>query len=94
MHTGKRITTKNLIDSDYFDGLVLCVVGITSYKKAEEFIRAVLIPKEAYFIGQRTSIIALLEEGKSYRDIARLLQVSLSTIARAARQLQDERYRI
>mgnify|MGYP003602975694 CR=1 FL=1 len=94
MHSGKRITTKDLFESDYFDGLVLYLVDITTYEKAEEFIKSILTPKEAYFIGQRTTILALLEEGHTYREIAKLLKVSLSTIARASRQLLDERYQI
>jgi uncharacterized protein YerC len=92
MHNGDIITTRDLIESEYFDDLVLRLVAITSFEKAERFIKAVLTPKEAYLIGQRTLIVAFLEEGRTYRDIAKTLRVSFSTIARAARQIQDERF--
>lgn len=93
MHNGKIITSSDLLESDYFDEIVLQIVGITSYEHAEEFVKCALTPKEAYYIGQRLNIIAMLRQGYTYRRIAEILRVSLSTISRASRLIQDEQFK-
>ncbi|KXK11188.1 MAG: Trp repressor protein [Microgenomates bacterium OLB23] len=83
------ITTSHLLDSDYFDVLVVHIKNISTEKTAREFILSVLTPLEAYRIGQRITIVSLLECGYDYADIIKLLKVSSTTVARASRQLQD-----
>jgi TrpR family trp operon transcriptional repressor len=55
---------------------------------AEDFIRAILTPRELDKIALRWRLIKLLREGHSQRRIAEELRVSLCKITRGSRELK------
>jgi TrpR family trp operon transcriptional repressor len=55
---------------------------------AEGFLRQLLTPEELKDIGLRWSLVRLLHQGASQRDIARRLGVSLCKITRGSRELK------
>ena len=57
------------------------------------FLKDLCTPQELKELQERWSIAQLLNKGKlSYRDIAKALSVSVTTVGRVARFLKDEPY--
>jgi TrpR family trp operon transcriptional repressor len=56
---------------------------------AEDFIRAILTPRELEKIALRWRLIKLLREGQSQRHIAEALGISLCKITRGSRELKQ-----
>jgi TrpR family transcriptional regulator, trp operon repressor len=56
----------------------------------EEFLRQLLTPSEIEEVEKRWTLVKLLHKGKSQREIAALLHISLCKITRGSRELKKE----
>lgn len=57
------------------------LVNIKNPKDAEEFVESILTPVERIMLAKRLAIAFLLEKDYKYREIQRVIRVSLPTIA-------------
>jgi TrpR-related protein YerC/YecD len=73
--------------------LIEALLSLTSPDECRRFLRDICTPKEIADLSDRWCVARLLEEGKySYRDIHELTGVSVTTIGRVARFLQQENF--
>lgn len=73
--------------------LARALLVLETEKECEAFLRDVLTPQEYRAVSERWEIAQLLSEGElSYREIARKLGASVTTVTRVARFLKDEPY--
>lgn len=70
------------------DDLVDAVVAVTNRREANDFLRAILTPRELEKIALRLRLVQLLNEGWSQRHVAEALGVSLCKITRGSRELK------
>ena len=61
-------------------------------KKLEEFLHAVLTPKEIAEISRRLQIIKMLQAGVPQREIAKTLGVGIATVTKGSRELQRGKF--
>ena len=81
------------IDPKAEKALIDALLSLKSADECRRFLRDVCTPKEIADLADRWWIARLLDEGKlSYREIHKLTGVSLTTIGRVARFLQQENY--
>jgi len=89
MSRGSDLTTEEILHSDYFDDLVFFLMNLDTEDKVKDFILGVLTPGEAWNIIQRITIVESIKAGYTHRHIAKLLGVSIRTVSRASRQIQE-----
>lgn len=63
-----------------FEVFIKALLQIKSYKEAEKFTYDLFSPVEKIMLAKRIAIAFLLMKGYQYREISRLLRVSLTTI--------------
>ncbi len=68
--------------------LLKLFASIESEKEAEMLLQDLLTPQELDSLSERWQLIQKLHEGKSQRDIAEELGISVSKITRGSRMLQ------
>ncbi len=61
---------------------------LRSVEECRAFFKDLCTPAELQALANRWSVVGLLQEGCSYRDIARQTGVSVTTIGRVARYLE------
>ena len=61
---------------------------LRSVEECRAFFNDLCTPAELQALADRWSVVGLLQEGRSYRDIARQTGVSVTTIGRVARYLE------
>ncbi|MBI2442981.1 MAG: hypothetical protein HYV40_03700 [Candidatus Levybacteria bacterium] len=71
----------NVVAERIFDLFVGSVVMVKGKEEAEAYLSDVLSPTEKIMIAKRIAIAYLLSKGYQYRDISKILRVSLTTIA-------------
>ncbi|MDX2027629.1 MAG: YerC/YecD family TrpR-related protein [Alphaproteobacteria bacterium] len=73
------------------DALIEAFLILRNAGEWRRFLQDICTPKEAVDLAERWRVAQLLDEGRhSYRDIHKLTGVSLTTIGRVARFLQQE----
>jgi TrpR-related protein YerC/YecD len=73
--------------------LIEALLSLKTTDECRRFLRDICTPKEIADLSDRWWVARLLEEGKhSYRDIHELTKVSVTTIGRVARFLQQEEF--
>ena len=75
-----------------FHDLFQAFSKLRSEEEFANFLTDLCTPKEIEALNERWSIVLLLQEGKTYRDIRAATGSSLSTITRVARFLHQEQY--
>lgn len=71
--------------------LIKMFLSIRQEKLMEEFLVDLLTPSEFEEIIKRWQVVKALHKGVPQRQIAKNLNVSIATITRGSRELQDER---
>ena len=75
------------------EDLITALLKLRNEDEARRFLRDLCTPKEIKDLGDRWRVARLLDEGKlSYRDIHDKTGVSVTTIGRVARFLQQEAF--
>ncbi|MEZ4754499.1 MAG: Trp family transcriptional regulator [Bdellovibrionota bacterium] len=69
------------------------IASCKSEKQVEDFLEAILSPKELIEIPTRLEIIKLLKAGLPQREIAESLGVGIATITRGARELKQGKFK-
>lgn len=64
-----------------FEIFIKTLIKLKAKKEAEEFVQSLLTPVERIMLAKRLAIAFLLEKGYEYRQIQRIIRVSLPTIA-------------
>ena len=59
-------------------------------KKIQSFLESILTPAELHDLNLRWELVKMLNEGKSQRQIARELHISLCKITRGSRELKKK----
>ena len=73
--------------------LIEALLALKNEDEARRFLRDICTPKEITDLSDRWWVARLIDEGKhSYRDIHTLTGVSVTTIGRVARFLQQENF--
>jgi TrpR-related protein YerC/YecD len=75
------------------DSLLLVTDTLWRIKEKDEFanvLEDILTPSEITELADRITILKMLQDGKSQRDIAEALGVSVTTVSRGNRVLQYE----
>ncbi len=74
--------------------LIDALLAVKNAEECERFLRDICTPKEIGDLTDRWVVARLLDEGElSYRDIHSRTGVSVTTIGRVARFLQQENYK-
>lgn len=68
--------------------LFQAVLTLRSVEECRAFFKDLCTPAELQALADRWSVVGLLQQGRSYRDIARQTGVSVTTIGRVARYLE------
>ncbi len=93
MNKGKPLPHKP-INVKAETALIEALLALQSADEARRFLHDVCTPKEIADLADRWWVARLLDEGKhSYRDIHELTGVSVTTIGRVARFLQQESFK-
>ncbi len=80
--------------SKEFKELIEAILSLKNADECERFLHDICTPKEMRDLSERWLIARLLDDGKlSYRDIHALTGVSVTTVGRVARFLQQENYK-
>ncbi|MFA5753771.1 MAG: YerC/YecD family TrpR-related protein [Patescibacteria group bacterium] len=66
------------------DSLFTAILSLKSVKECEAFFRDLCTIEELRGMSERWAIVALLDQGLSYREIAAELKVSTTTVSRVA----------
>ena len=73
--------------------LIEVLLGLENADECRRFLRDICTPKEISDLSDRWLVARLLDEGKlSYREIHAQTGVSITTVGRVARFLQQENY--
>ena len=81
------------VSLDYEDALIAALLQVRDADEARRFLRDLCTPKEITDLAGRWWVARLLDEGElSYRDIHKKTGVSVTTVGRVARFLQQENY--
>ncbi len=84
---------KNRVENHLFDNLCLAFLTLKDTREVLAFLKDLCTPQELKDLAERWNICCLLATGKySYRDIHAQTGVSLATIGRVARFLNDEKH--
>ena len=83
--TGMKASTLRRAEKSLFEA-VSCV---ESASEAEDFLRDLCTPAELQALVDRWAVVGLLREGMTYRDINAKTGVSVTTVGRVARFLED-----
>lgn len=70
------------------NALIKHILSIKSEVELEEFLRAILTPKELEEIPTRLEIVKLLKSGLPQQVIAQQLGVGVATVTRGAREIK------
>jgi TrpR-related protein YerC/YecD len=74
--------------------LIEAVLALETVDECRRFLRDICTPKEITDLADRWLVARMLDEGKlSYREIHALTGVSVTTVGRVARFLQQESYK-
>lgn len=84
--TDKNMKTQNI------KNLCKALLLVDEENEMYDFLKDLCTPAELAALSERWEICKALNEGKSYREIATEINVSLTTIGRVARFLKDEPY--
>ncbi len=68
--------------------LAAAMAGLGDVQTAEDFLKAILTPRELEKVALRWRLVRMLREGYSQRHIAQTLGVSLCKITRGSRELK------
>ena len=92
MPKGKVFSPKSL-NTKAEAALIDALLSLKNADEMQRFLRDVCTPKEVADLSDRFWVARLLDEGKhSYREIHELTGVSVTTIGRVARFLQQENF--
>ena len=92
MPKGKTFSPKSL-NTQAESALIDAFLSLKNAEEMQRFLRDVCTPKEVADLADRFWVARLLDEGKhSYREIHELTGVSVTTIGRVARFLQQENF--
>ena len=72
-----------------FDVFLKTLAGLKTKKQVSGFLKEFLTPTEQVMLAKRLAIAFLITKGYSYREIANILRVSVSTIGFASLDLKD-----
>ena len=71
------------------DDLFLAILGLENIKEARAFFRDLCTVAEIKDMSERWQIVKLLDQGKTYREIAKKLKASTTTVSRVASWLNN-----
>ena len=92
MNKGKPFPHKQ-INAKAEKELIEAILLLKTADEARRFLHDVCTPKEIADLSDRWWVARLIDEGKhSYRDIHEITRVSVTTIGRVARFLQQENF--
>jgi len=73
--------------------LIQVLLKIDSREQMEDFLKAILTPKELLEIPNRLEIVKMLKKGISHHDVAGKLGVGVATVTRGSKELQKGRFK-
>ena len=82
-----------MLNKKYLEELINVFFSFESKKELEDFLTAILTPRELEEIPTRLQIIKKLKQGISQRDIADELGVGVATVTRGSRELQKGHFK-
>lgn len=85
----KRAINPVVSDGKALNGLAAALAALTSPAEVKAFLRDLCTPAELQALADRWRVVPLLARGVAYRDIHERTAVSVTTIGRVARCLEQ-----
>lgn len=76
-----------MTDNKYFSQFVSAIISYKEPGQLEQFLKAILTPKELSEIPTRLQIIKMLKRGVPQREISQQLGVGVATVTRGSHEL-------